>query len=97
MTDAGARRMADSKAVEGVIRRLVAQHACLAVNSAALVADADLHDAGLSSFASVQLMLAIEDEFDLEFPERLLNRSTFRSIAALARAVDEIRAARLCE
>jgi acyl carrier protein len=28
-------------------------------------------------------MLQLEDEFDLEFPERLLKRSTFESIASL--------------
>ena len=55
-----------------------------------LADNADLYEAGLSSFASVQLMLAIEDTFDIEFPENLLNRKTFASIAAIAAAVETL-------
>ncbi len=56
----------------------------------ALSDDANLYDAGLTSFASVQMMLAIEEEFDIEFPETMLTRRTFSSIAAIAAAVDEL-------
>ena len=52
--------------------------------------DADLYAAGLSSFASVQLMLGIEDAFDIEFPDNLLNRKSFSSVAAIERTVDMI-------
>jgi acyl carrier protein len=52
--------------------------------------DADLYAAGLSSFASVQLMLGIEDAFDIEFPDNLLNRKSFASIAAIEKTVDMI-------
>jgi acyl carrier protein len=52
--------------------------------------DADLYAAGLSSFASVQLMLGIEDAFDIEFPDNLLNRKSFSSIAAIEKTVDLI-------
>lgn len=55
-----------------------------------LPAEADLYDAGLTSFASVQLMLALEEAFDVEFPERMLNRKTFASLSAIAAAVDEL-------
>lgn len=71
------------------IRVLVRAHGRLA--DAALPADAaDLYRAGLSSHASVNLMLAIEDAFDIEFPESYLKRSTFESINAIARAVEAI-------
>jgi D-alanine--poly(phosphoribitol) ligase subunit 2 len=50
----------------------------------------DLYDAGLTSFGSVQLMLAIEDAFDVEFPERMLTRKTFSSLAALSDAVEQL-------
>lgn len=49
--------------------------------------DADLYDAGLSSLASVNLMLALEEAFDVEFPEHMLNRRTFRSISAIHAAI----------
>ena len=42
------------------IRSIVAKHGKLPVDVATLQDDADLYAAGLSSFASVQLMLAIE-------------------------------------
>lgn len=55
------------------------------------VADSDdLYRAGLTSHASVNLMLALEDEFDIEFPESYLRRSTFASIAAIHEAIGEI-------
>jgi acyl carrier protein len=35
-------------------------------------------------------MLALEAAFDIEFPDRMLKRSVFESIAAIARAVEEL-------
>jgi acyl carrier protein len=52
--------------------------------------DADLYAAGLSSHATVNLMLALEEAFDVELPDRLLRRRTFSSIAAMAEALAEI-------
>jgi len=49
-----------------------------------------LYDAGLTSFASVQIMLALEEEFDIEFPEAMLTRRTFSSIAHMADAVSQL-------
>lgn len=47
----------------------------------------DLYAAGLTSHASVELMLQLEDEFNIEFPERLLKRSTFESVSSLSDAL----------
>lgn len=52
--------------------------------------ESDLYTAGLSSFASVQLMLGLEDAFDIEFPDHLLNRKSFASIGAIASTVQQI-------
>ncbi len=52
--------------------------------------DADLHAAGLTSHATVSLMLALEEAFDIEFPDRLLRRRTFSSVDAIAEALAEI-------
>jgi len=49
--------------------------------------DADLFALGFTSHATGNVMLAIEDELDLEFPDELLTRSTFESVLALAAAV----------
>ena len=50
----------------------------------------DLYDAGLTSLTTVNLMLAIEDQFDIEFPDHMLGRKTFGSIQALCEAVEEL-------
>ena len=77
------------------IRDLVAQYGGLGAEAATLADDADLYEAGLASFASVQLMMGLEDAFEVEFPERLLTRRTFSSIDAIAAALAELGAARL--
>lgn len=55
-----------------------------------LADDADLYAAGLNSHATVNLMLALEEAFDIELPDRLLKRKTFSSINAIAEALAEI-------
>ena len=67
------------------------EHARLGASS--LDPDADLFSAGMSSHASVSVMLALEDRFDLEFPDQMLTRNVFASIGAMAAAVRELRAA----
>jgi acyl carrier protein len=62
----------------------------LSVDAAELADNADLYAAGLSSFASVQLMLALEENFDVEFPDNLLNRKSFQSIEAIERTLSTI-------
>lgn len=71
------------------IRELIAQHAGIPAG-AATGDDDDLYRAGMKSFASVQLMLALEEAFEIEFPEEMLNRATFRSATAIARAVSAL-------
>jgi len=73
------------------IRKIVADHARLSIDAAGLAADADLYQAGMTSHASVNVMLALEDHFDVEFPDRMLTRDVFESIAAIERALGELR------
>jgi acyl carrier protein len=72
------------------IRSVIAHHARLSVDVAELADDADLYQAGMTSHASVNLMLALENEFDVEFPDRLLKRSVFESVSAIRAALDEL-------
>jgi len=58
----------------------------------ALSREADLYEAGMTSHASVSVMLALEDRFDVEFPERMLTPSVFASIAAISAALCELEA-----
>ena len=41
----------------------------------------------MTSHASVNVMLALEGAFDIEFPDELLKRSVFASIASIRDAV----------
>lgn len=73
------------------IREIVAQHGRLPVGVETLSDDSDLYNAGLTSLATVGLMLALEDTFDIEFPENLLSRKTFESIESISEAVEELK------
>ena len=46
------------------IRELLAKHGKLSADAANLAVESDLYEAGLTSLTTVNLMLAIEDEFD---------------------------------
>lgn len=72
------------------IRRAIADHARIPTDISAISDDADLYQAGMTSQASVNVMLAIEDAFDIEFPDRMLKRSVFESIDAIAAALTEL-------
>ncbi len=72
------------------IRELIGNHKILPVPVDNVRDEDDLYELGMSSFASVQLMLALEEAFDIEFPERMLNRKTFSSIAAIDRSIGEL-------
>lgn len=72
------------------IRTLLAKLGGLPVSVETVADDADLYAAGLSSFASVQLMLGLEEAFDIEFPDHLLNRKSFASVGAIEATVKSI-------
>lgn len=72
------------------IRTLLAKLGGLPVSVDTIANDGDLYTAGLSSFASVQLMLGLEEAFDIEFPDHLLNRKSFASIAAIEATIQSI-------
>lgn len=72
------------------IRTILKENARLSTDIATLNDDSNLHEAGMSSHATVNVMLALEDEFDIEFPPRLLKRTNFSSIASIQHAVNEI-------
>ena len=72
------------------IRKIIAEHARLSIDVAGLTANSDLYDAGMTSHASVNVMLALEDHFDIEFPDRMLKRSVFESIGAIEAALVEL-------
>jgi acyl carrier protein len=76
--------------MDEIIRNVLRDNGRLPVEVATLKREDDLYRAGLTSHASVNVMLALEDSFDIEFPDALLKKSTFESIAAIAEALDSL-------
>lgn len=72
------------------IRGILAEHARMPIDPSTLSDRDDLYDSGMTSHASVQVMLALEEAFDVEFPDSMLTRSVFGSIASIAAAIGEL-------
>ncbi len=72
------------------IREILRQHGRLSKDVDTLPDDGDLYEAGMTSHASVNVMLALEGQFDIEFPDRMLKRSVFQSIASISAAIEEL-------
>lgn len=84
--------MFDDDHISARIREVLKAHARLAVAPGEIAVDADLYEHGMTSLARVDVMLGLEDAFDVEFPNRLLKHSNFASIASMVEAVREIMA-----
>jgi acyl carrier protein len=82
--------MTDNASIDARIRTVLAQHGRLAQDAATLADAADLYQAGLTSHASVNVMLALESAFDVEFPDQMLTRSVFSSVAAIRGALTQL-------
>lgn len=72
------------------IRDVLREHARLARPAEALDADDDLYRAGMSSHASVNVMLALEAAFGVEFPDAMLNRQVFSSVRSIGAALQRL-------
>lgn len=72
------------------IRAVLADHARLLVEVDTLADESDLYEAGLTSLSTVNLMLALEEHFDVEFLDSMLGRKTFSSIATLSDAIERL-------
>jgi len=77
--------------MEQRIRQILTQYGRLSVPAEGLGVEANLYEVGLSSLATVNVMLAIEEAFDVEFPDHLLTRRSFESIASLENVVTTLK------
>lgn len=80
----------ETTTTELTVRKVLAEHGKLSQDANTLGTDVDLYRAGMTSHASVNVMLGLEDEFDIEFPEELLTKATFTSISSISEAVEGI-------
>jgi acyl carrier protein len=72
------------------VRHALEAHGRLITPVDSLGEDADLGAAGLSSHATVNVMLAIEDALDIELPDHLLTKATFATIGSIVAAVETV-------
>ena len=79
--------------VSDQIKQIIHDHERLPTDVRLLDENADLYQAGMTSHASVNLMLGLEAAFDIEFPDAMLKRSVFQSVSAIAAALAQLRAA----
>jgi acyl carrier protein len=70
------------------IRDVLAAHGRMTVDPHKVDDQADLYKLGLTSHASVDVMLALEDAFDIEFPDEVLKKSTFASVCNIEQVVE---------
>ena len=74
--------------IAGLVQRLLVEHS---INRVVAVDD-DLRLAGLSSLDMVSLVLTVEEEFGVMVPETGITPANFRSIAAISRLVESLKA-----
>ena len=69
------------------LRSLIVQSIERSTDAHTVTPDARLADLGLDSVSGLSLLLAMEEEFDVTFPEDLLTNDVFESLASLETAL----------
>jgi acyl carrier protein len=78
--------VAGNERVAGIVRDILERRS----PGRSIRADEDLRDAGLNSLDMVNLMLAVEAEFDLKIPDADMTLRNFRSISAIDALVSSL-------
>jgi acyl carrier protein len=76
--------------MDETIKAILAEHGRLSCDATQLHDGDDLYRVGLTSHGTVNVMLALEDAFDIEVPDHMLRKSTFQSVASIRAAVAEL-------
>jgi acyl carrier protein len=72
------------------LAQVVRRHLPVLEPGAALGADVPLKDLGLTSMRSVDLLIEIEDELGVAFPDAELTEQNFETLGSLSRVVDKL-------
>lgn len=70
------------------------EHLTLVAQGEEVPRESSLGDLGLDSMNAINLMLDLEGEFGVTFPDSMLNEETFRSGQTLVQAIEELLAGR---
>jgi acyl carrier protein len=79
-----------SYSIQDRVRQLLREQGSVPGDVDSLTPEADLYAAGLTSLASVDMILALEQTFDVVLPDSALNRRTFQSIKSIAAVVERL-------
>ena len=74
--------------MQNLIREVLAACGRMTVDPREIDDQADLYTLGLTSHASVNVMLALEDAFDIEFPDEVLKKATFASVRNIEQVLE---------
>jgi acyl carrier protein len=80
----------DEQVMEKQVRAILQEHSGLGDHIRSIGAYDSLWQMGMTSLASVQVMLALESAFGLEFPDSKLRHNTFACISNIIDCVDEL-------
>jgi acyl carrier protein len=72
------------------IRTILKVHSRIRVPIEQVADDANLFNAGMTSLASVDVILALEEQFGVEFADHMMHRKTFESINAITAAIESL-------
>jgi acyl carrier protein len=73
-----------------LVRQMIDEHGRLPIAARDVSANTDLYEIGLTSFAAVQIMLALEEAIGAQFPERMLRRQSFASINSIVACLRQL-------
>ena len=76
--------------IEVRIRTVLRVHGRLNKDVNLVQATDDLYACGMTSHASVNVMLGLEGAFDVEFPDHMLKRNVFGSIQSIGSALGDL-------
>jgi acyl carrier protein len=76
--------------IDEQIREVLTDSGRLAVSVGSLDSEADLFTVGLDSLAIVNVLMSLEERFDIELPDELLSRRSFSSIATIEEIITNL-------
>lgn len=76
--------------LKSIIRRLISEQAKIPSSINELGDHDDLYDLGMTSHSSVMLMLGLENEFGVEFPDTMLTRDVFANVNSIESAISSL-------
>ena len=72
------------------IQNCLVEHLRMVNSPQEIPVDADLSTLGLTSMAATNLLIDLEDEFNVQFPDSMLTPEVFHSVDSLGEAISSL-------